>query len=198
VGRVGTASSSILASESSPLATRGPRVSVPVTATAAAGPRTQRAAAGRGQAHSELTVRRAEYHGLVHTRALLAAPASAPPQHTGPVSKPPGPCDTMLVIIIPINVAGQIYLLIRQHSIGCAAVTIQRMTAWVEERDINCVEICNRLLRERSGAMHSLALLQRMTPILNGSLGQRHGCPSQLIASSLFRPPINTAPIQVR
>jgi hypothetical protein len=51
----------------------------------------------------------------------------------------------MLAIVMPMNVAGQIWLLTWQHSIGCEAVTIQRTTAGIEQRDINCYEICNRL-----------------------------------------------------
>jgi hypothetical protein len=37
---------------------------------------------------------------LEYTHALPAAPSSAPPQHTGPVSSAPGPCGAMLVIVI--------------------------------------------------------------------------------------------------
>jgi hypothetical protein len=45
------------------------------------------------------------------------------------------------------------------------------MTAGIEQGDINCIQICNRLLREGSSAVYLLALLQRMIPILNGTLG---------------------------
>jgi hypothetical protein len=63
----------------------------------------------RGQRPSQPPPRRANSPTcLAYTHASLAAPSSAPPQHTGPVSSAPGPCDTMLVVIMPINVAGQI------------------------------------------------------------------------------------------
>jgi hypothetical protein len=40
------------------------------------------------------------------------------------------------------------------------------MTAGIEQRDMNCIQIRNRLWRERSSAVYSLAPPQRISPIL--------------------------------
>jgi hypothetical protein len=53
----------------------------------------------------------------------------------------------------------------------CGGDYIQRMAAGIEQGDMHRIGIFDRLSRERSGAVHSLALLQRITPILNGALG---------------------------
>jgi hypothetical protein len=117
-------------------------------------------------------------------------PPPRPPNQPGPLTSTTGPVEATALSIG------------RRSTRGARTSRLQdrRKPAAAAAAAAAAGDLYSSLARTVRCCLFTLALLQRIIPILSRTFGNRQRCYSRSIISSLFRrrirPPINTAPIQ--